>query len=383
MKASSTSLVAGLLAVLGAPEPLLHDLSQDPRLDNPDAQASRSLACGDGERRVKCSKQTRDIMDLKAQMTQVLELLAKQAPAAPAAVSTLLQPQLPYPPSPRRDHGGWDEASQLVQEDMLSIAAFGDGASFSSDMQQESGQQNNTNKPSANLHSPPPQYSRNQDSKTIPTSPLQTSTHPSTVQQESGQQNNINKPSANLHSPPPLYSRNQDSRTIPTSPLQTSTHPLHSTAGIRTAEQYQQALCKPPLTPSTVQQESGQQNNTNKPSANLHSPPPQYSRNQDSKTIPTSHLQTSTHPSTVQQESGQQNNTNKPSANLHSPPPQYSRNQDSRTIPTSPLQTSTHPLHSTAGIRTAEQYQQALCKPPLTPSTVQQESGQQNNTNNP
>ncbi|MGH0126193.1 UNVERIFIED_CONTAM: hypothetical protein FKN15_026667 [Acipenser sinensis] len=109
--------------------------SQDPRLDNPDAQASCSLACGDGERRVTCSKQTRDIMDLKAQKTQVLELLAKQAPAAPAAVSTLLQPQLPYPPSPRRDHGGWDEASQLVQEDMLSIAASGDGASFSSDMQ--------------------------------------------------------------------------------------------------------------------------------------------------------------------------------------------------------------------------------------------------------
>ncbi|MGH0140558.1 UNVERIFIED_CONTAM: hypothetical protein FKN15_023226 [Acipenser sinensis] len=60
-------------------------------------------------------------------MAQVLELLAKQALAP-----------LPYPPSPR-DQGGWEEASQLVQEDMLSIAASGEVASFSSDMQREGG----------------------------------------------------------------------------------------------------------------------------------------------------------------------------------------------------------------------------------------------------
>ncbi|MGH0129197.1 UNVERIFIED_CONTAM: hypothetical protein FKN15_037637 [Acipenser sinensis] len=39
------------------------------------------------------------------------------------------------PPSPRGDQGGWEEASQLVQEDTLSIATSGEGASFSSDMQ--------------------------------------------------------------------------------------------------------------------------------------------------------------------------------------------------------------------------------------------------------
>ncbi|MGH0138476.1 UNVERIFIED_CONTAM: hypothetical protein FKN15_076907 [Acipenser sinensis] len=38
-------------------------------------------------------------------------------------------------PLPRGDQGGWEEASQLAQEDMLSIAAYGEGASFSSDMQ--------------------------------------------------------------------------------------------------------------------------------------------------------------------------------------------------------------------------------------------------------
>ncbi|MGH0154271.1 UNVERIFIED_CONTAM: hypothetical protein FKN15_027278 [Acipenser sinensis] len=76
---------------------------------------------------VKRSRQARDIMDLKAQMAQVLELLPKQAPAATIAI--------PTPPSPRGVQGGWEEASQLVQEDTLSIAASGEGASFSSDMQ--------------------------------------------------------------------------------------------------------------------------------------------------------------------------------------------------------------------------------------------------------
>ncbi|MGH0140942.1 UNVERIFIED_CONTAM: hypothetical protein FKN15_025397 [Acipenser sinensis] len=39
------------------------------------------------------------------------------------------------PHLPRGDQVGWDEASQLVQEETLSIAASGEGASFSSDMQ--------------------------------------------------------------------------------------------------------------------------------------------------------------------------------------------------------------------------------------------------------
>ncbi|MGH0191967.1 UNVERIFIED_CONTAM: hypothetical protein FKN15_077225 [Acipenser sinensis] len=134
-KASSASSVAGPSAALGAPEPLLHDLSHDPVLDIPDAQASRSHSPSPQARRVKCSRQARDIMDLKAQMAQVLELLAKQATASQAAVPAPLQPQLPYTPSPRGDQSGWDEAYQLVQEDTLSVEASGEGASFSSDMQ--------------------------------------------------------------------------------------------------------------------------------------------------------------------------------------------------------------------------------------------------------
>ncbi|MGH0135277.1 UNVERIFIED_CONTAM: hypothetical protein FKN15_061392 [Acipenser sinensis] len=120
MKASSVSPMAGPSVALGAPEPLLHDLSQEPLLDIIDAQASRSRFPSPQTRRVKRFRLARDIMDLKAQMAQVLELLAKQA----------LQPQLSYP------QGGWKEASQLAQEDTLSIAASREGAS-SSDMQEE------------------------------------------------------------------------------------------------------------------------------------------------------------------------------------------------------------------------------------------------------
>ncbi|MGH0140395.1 UNVERIFIED_CONTAM: hypothetical protein FKN15_005156 [Acipenser sinensis] len=95
----------------------------------------RSRSQSPQARRVKCSKQARDIIDLKAQMVQVLELLSKQAAVAPAAVPAPIQPQLPYPPSPRGHQGGWEEVSQLAQEDMLSIVTSGDGASCSSDMQ--------------------------------------------------------------------------------------------------------------------------------------------------------------------------------------------------------------------------------------------------------
>ncbi|MGH0153868.1 UNVERIFIED_CONTAM: hypothetical protein FKN15_025692 [Acipenser sinensis] len=116
-------------------EPLLHDLSQDHLLGIPDAQAACSHSPSLQARRVKCSKQSREILNIKAQMAQVLELLAKQAPAAQAPVQDPLQPQLPYPPSPRGVQGGWEEASQLVQENTFSIAASGEGASFSSDMQ--------------------------------------------------------------------------------------------------------------------------------------------------------------------------------------------------------------------------------------------------------
>ncbi|MGH0170767.1 UNVERIFIED_CONTAM: hypothetical protein FKN15_003977 [Acipenser sinensis] len=124
-KASSASPMARPSASLGAPEPFHHDLSQDPLLDIPDAQASCSRSPSPLTR-VKHSRLARDIMDLKAQLAQVLELLAKQAPAALAAVPALLQPQLPYPPSPRGVQDGWEEA----QEDTLYIAASGEGATF-------------------------------------------------------------------------------------------------------------------------------------------------------------------------------------------------------------------------------------------------------------
>ncbi|MGH0119252.1 UNVERIFIED_CONTAM: hypothetical protein FKN15_029621 [Acipenser sinensis] len=102
-----------------------------PELGITDEQATHSRSPSLQARRVKRSKQARDILDLKAQMAQVLELLAKQALATQAP----FQPQLPYTPSPRGVQGGWEKASQLAQEDTLSIAASGEGASFSSDMQ--------------------------------------------------------------------------------------------------------------------------------------------------------------------------------------------------------------------------------------------------------
>ncbi|MGH0175931.1 UNVERIFIED_CONTAM: hypothetical protein FKN15_003372 [Acipenser sinensis] len=64
-------------------------------LDIPDTQASSSHSPSPQARRVKCSRQARDIMDLKAQMAQVLELLAKQAPAASSFAAPIAIPPLP------------------------------------------------------------------------------------------------------------------------------------------------------------------------------------------------------------------------------------------------------------------------------------------------
>ncbi|XP_058865945.1 uncharacterized protein LOC131708048 [Acipenser ruthenus] len=88
-------------------------------------------------KRVKRSRQARDIMDLKAQMAQLLELLSKQTTAS-APAQAPLQPQAPYSPSPQGAQGGWEGSPQLAQEDALSIAASGDAASFSSDIQRKS-----------------------------------------------------------------------------------------------------------------------------------------------------------------------------------------------------------------------------------------------------
>ncbi|MGH0154761.1 UNVERIFIED_CONTAM: hypothetical protein FKN15_033941 [Acipenser sinensis] len=110
--------MAGLSVALRAPEPLLHDLSLDPLLGIPDAQATHSLS------------PSRDIMHLKAHMA-VLELLAKRAGGPGTVAAPIAIPPLPQGSS------GWMgcEASQLAKEVTLSIAATGEGASFSSDMQ--------------------------------------------------------------------------------------------------------------------------------------------------------------------------------------------------------------------------------------------------------
>ncbi|MGH0135908.1 UNVERIFIED_CONTAM: hypothetical protein FKN15_060351 [Acipenser sinensis] len=126
--------MAGPSAALGAPAPLLNDLSQYPLLDIPNAQASRSHSPFPQARRVKRSRQMRDIVDLSPDgpgpgaLGQIGTCGPGRSPssvAAPIATS----------PSPRGVQGRWKEASQLVQEDTLSIVSSGEGASFSSDMQ--------------------------------------------------------------------------------------------------------------------------------------------------------------------------------------------------------------------------------------------------------
>ncbi|MGH0120646.1 UNVERIFIED_CONTAM: hypothetical protein FKN15_068221 [Acipenser sinensis] len=121
-------------AALGSPEPLLHELSQDPLLDIPGPQAPHSRSPSPQARRVKRSKQARDIIDLKAQMAQVLGLLSRQTPATPSAAPAPTLPQVPDPPSLRGDQGEWEEAPKLAQEDTLSIAPSLDKTSLSSGM---------------------------------------------------------------------------------------------------------------------------------------------------------------------------------------------------------------------------------------------------------
>ncbi|MGH0155830.1 UNVERIFIED_CONTAM: hypothetical protein FKN15_052545 [Acipenser sinensis] len=116
-KESSASYAAGLSAAFGSPdEAPLHSLP-----DIPSAQRNHSPS--PAAKWVKCSKQAIDIMDLKAQMAQVLELLSKQATAS-APAQAPLQPQAPYPPSPQGTQGGWEGSPQLAQEDALSIAVM-------------------------------------------------------------------------------------------------------------------------------------------------------------------------------------------------------------------------------------------------------------------
>ncbi|MGH0157977.1 UNVERIFIED_CONTAM: hypothetical protein FKN15_045842 [Acipenser sinensis] len=122
-KENSASYAARSSVAFGS----LDDAPLDSLPDIPSAQRNRSPS--PAAKRVKRSRQARDIMDLKAQMAQVLELLSKQTTAS-APAQALLQPQAPYPPSPQGVQGGWEGSPQLAQEDVLSIAASGDAASF-------------------------------------------------------------------------------------------------------------------------------------------------------------------------------------------------------------------------------------------------------------
>ncbi|MGH0162913.1 UNVERIFIED_CONTAM: hypothetical protein FKN15_043838 [Acipenser sinensis] len=119
---STAPYAAGPSAAFGSPD----NAFLDSMSEIPSAQRNRSPA----PKRVKRSKQARDIINLKAQMAQVLDLLSKQA-AASAPVQPPLQPQASSP----QERQGWGSPPQLTQENALSIAASGDAASLSFDMQ--------------------------------------------------------------------------------------------------------------------------------------------------------------------------------------------------------------------------------------------------------
>ncbi|MGH0119802.1 UNVERIFIED_CONTAM: hypothetical protein FKN15_000886 [Acipenser sinensis] len=90
-------------------------------------------------RRVKHSKQARDIIYLKEQMAQVLELLSRQqAPAAP------VEAQAPLPHAPDSAPGSPMEAQVeshpqplMVKEDTLSLAASWNEDSSPTEMEEE------------------------------------------------------------------------------------------------------------------------------------------------------------------------------------------------------------------------------------------------------
>ncbi|MGH0121674.1 UNVERIFIED_CONTAM: hypothetical protein FKN15_064343 [Acipenser sinensis] len=130
---------------LGAPVPPLLQLSQSPSQGIPCAQAqpppSRSHSPSPHmAKRVKCSRQARDIMDQKAQMAQVLELLARQqTPAAPAMALPAPIPE-PAPISPRGAQSELESPARMAEkEDAFSIAASWNKDSFPTEMEEGEG----------------------------------------------------------------------------------------------------------------------------------------------------------------------------------------------------------------------------------------------------
>ncbi|MGH0120122.1 UNVERIFIED_CONTAM: hypothetical protein FKN15_063343 [Acipenser sinensis] len=99
-KESSASYAAGSSAALGSPD----TVPLDSPLSLPNVQRNRSPS--PAVKQVKRSKQARDIMDLKAQMAQVLELLSNRPQQR-----TLSRPHCSlrhHIPPPRREcKGGW------------------------------------------------------------------------------------------------------------------------------------------------------------------------------------------------------------------------------------------------------------------------------------
>ncbi|MGH0150740.1 UNVERIFIED_CONTAM: hypothetical protein FKN15_041208 [Acipenser sinensis] len=112
---------------------------QRPLQEIPCAQAPglkpRSRSPSPQARMVKRSRQARDIMDLKAQMTQVLELLS-----APVALVEVPAPiplaQALVPGSPMEAQAELKPQPLMAEEDTLSIAASWGESSFPTEMEE-------------------------------------------------------------------------------------------------------------------------------------------------------------------------------------------------------------------------------------------------------
>ncbi|MGH0151946.1 UNVERIFIED_CONTAM: hypothetical protein FKN15_033225 [Acipenser sinensis] len=120
----------------------LLQLSQSPSQEIPYAQAPaltpRSRSPSPQARRVKRSRQARDMMDFKAQMAQAFELLSRQQASAVLVEVPALIPLVPAP-VPRSSMGAQAEPEPqplMVEEDTLSIAASWGESYFPMEMEE-------------------------------------------------------------------------------------------------------------------------------------------------------------------------------------------------------------------------------------------------------
>ncbi|MGH0147359.1 UNVERIFIED_CONTAM: hypothetical protein FKN15_010687 [Acipenser sinensis] len=114
-----------------APPGLTEPLAGDPLLSGSCAKTQA--------RRVKRSRQAKDIIYLKEQMSQVLELLSRQqTPAAPVEVPAPLPPTpTSAPRSPMGAQAEPEPQPLMAEEDTLSLAASWDEDSFPTEMEEE------------------------------------------------------------------------------------------------------------------------------------------------------------------------------------------------------------------------------------------------------